>query len=123
MSSRSGKSSFFEALKRRIEELVKHIVMIPNCDRILTVAYRTWLCSIRLGLVVGGLGNEDIIVCLQYVAGVGNDPREGWIFNLVKQVLDFDPKGEYIRAWVQELPDVNLGEPNKERGSTTLIVW
>jgi deoxyribodipyrimidine photo-lyase len=42
----------------------------------------------------------------QYVAGVGNDPRaggEGRVFNPVKQAGDYDPRGEYIRAWVPEL--------------------
>ena len=50
----------------------------------------------------------------QYVAGVGNDPRAaaaaaaggnpgGRVFNPVKQALDYDPRGEYIAAWVPEL--------------------
>jgi deoxyribodipyrimidine photo-lyase len=38
----------------------------------------------------------------QYAAGVGNDPREGRIFNPVKQALDYDPKGEYIKQWIPE---------------------
>ncbi|EJD02416.1 cryptochrome, partial [Fomitiporia mediterranea MF3/22] len=41
-----------------------------------------------------------------YVAGVGNDPRENRMFNPVKQANDYDPKGEYIRAWVEEARDV-----------------
>ncbi|KAF2636545.1 cryptochrome [Massarina eburnea CBS 473.64] len=44
----------------------------------------------------------------QYVAGVGNDPRQGRIFNPVKQALDYDSKGEYIKAWVPELREVQL---------------
>lgn len=44
----------------------------------------------------------------QYVAGVGNDPRQGRVFNPVKQALDYDPKGEYIKAWVPELRELNL---------------
>jgi len=51
----------------------------------------------------------------QYVAGVGNDPREGRLFNPVKQALDYDPKGEYIKAWVEELRDLDIG-PDKEGG-------
>ncbi|RDW80142.1 hypothetical protein BP6252_04780 [Coleophoma cylindrospora] len=41
----------------------------------------------------------------QYVAGVGNDPRgeNGRIFNPVKQGFDYDPQGEYVKAWVPEL--------------------
>ncbi|OBT66473.1 hypothetical protein VE03_03682 [Pseudogymnoascus sp. 23342-1-I1] len=43
----------------------------------------------------------------QYVAGVGNDPRgEGRSFNPIKQSWDYDPKGEYCRAWIVELAGV-----------------
>lgn len=44
----------------------------------------------------------------QYVAGVGNDPRQGRVFNPVKQALDYDSQGEYIRAWVPELRKIEL---------------
>ncbi|KAL6710821.1 hypothetical protein ACN47E_007878 [Coniothyrium glycines] len=44
----------------------------------------------------------------QYVAGVGNDPRQGRVFNPVKQALDYDPQGEYIKAWVPELRGIKL---------------
>lgn len=50
----------------------------------------------------------------QYVAGVGTDPRKGRKFNPVKQALDFDHNGEFIKRWVQELRNVNLGEPDEE---------
>ncbi|KAK3169021.1 hypothetical protein OEA41_005469 [Lepraria neglecta] len=46
----------------------------------------------------------------QYTAGVGNDPREARIFNPVKQgdaddmqAHDYDPQGEYVKNWVEEL--------------------
>lgn len=60
----------------------------------------------------------------QYNAGVGNDPRESRTFNPVKQVrvvyavhifgaglllifgykaFDYDPRGEYVKTWVEEL--------------------
>jgi deoxyribodipyrimidine photo-lyase len=40
----------------------------------------------------------------QYVAGVGNDPRgEARVFNPIKQACDYDPQGEYCKAWVEEL--------------------
>jgi deoxyribodipyrimidine photo-lyase len=40
----------------------------------------------------------------QYVAGVGNDPRgEARVFNPIKQGCDYDPAGEYCKAWVEEL--------------------
>jgi deoxyribodipyrimidine photo-lyase len=48
----------------------------------------------------------------QYVAGVGNDPRgEARVFNPVKQAFDYDPEGEYIKAWVPELR--GLDDPQK----------
>lgn len=48
----------------------------------------------------------------QYVAGVGNDPRgEARVFNPVKQAFDYDPEGEYIKAWVPELG--GLEDPQK----------
>ena len=43
----------------------------------------------------------------QYVAGVGNDPRgDARVFNPVKQAMDYDHNGEYVRTWVPELRDV-----------------
>ncbi|KAL2042721.1 hypothetical protein N7G274_004480 [Stereocaulon virgatum] len=39
----------------------------------------------------------------QYTAGVGNDPREARMFNPVKQAHDYDPQGEYVKNWVEEL--------------------
>jgi deoxyribodipyrimidine photo-lyase len=44
----------------------------------------------------------------QYVAGVGNDPREGRLFNPVKQAFDYNKKGEYIKTWVPELRGLDL---------------
>ena len=41
-----------------------------------------------------------------YVAGVGNDPREDRYFNLVTQTLRYDSNGEFIIRWVPELRDV-----------------
>lgn len=39
-----------------------------------------------------------------YVAGVGTDPRSRQ-FNVVKQSLNYDPSGEYVRTWIRELKD------------------
>jgi deoxyribodipyrimidine photo-lyase len=40
----------------------------------------------------------------QYMAGVGNDPRgETRVFNPIKQACEYDPRGEYVMAWVPEL--------------------
>jgi len=41
-----------------------------------------------------------------YIAGVGNDPREYRYFNVLKQALDYDPDGEYVRIWIPELSKV-----------------
>lgn len=38
-----------------------------------------------------------------YLAGVGNDARGDRIFNIAKQARDFDPQGEYVRYWVENL--------------------
>ncbi|KAF2116686.1 cryptochrome DASH [Lophiotrema nucula] len=48
----------------------------------------------------------------QYVSGVGNDPRQGRIFNPVKQAFDYDPHGKYIKAWVPELRGVRTTKHN-----------
>ncbi|KAI9655517.1 MAG: hypothetical protein M1821_005310 [Bathelium mastoideum] len=46
-----------------------------------------------------------------YVAGVGNDPRgEARKFNPVKQGMDYDSKGEYVKGWVGELSGVYGGK-------------
>ena len=45
----------------------------------------------------------------QYVAGVGNDPRgEDRVFNPVKQAFDYDPEGEYVKAWMEEVRHADL---------------
>lgn len=46
----------------------------------------------------------------QYVAGVGNDPRETRMFNPVKQGFDYDPKGNYVKMWIEPLR--RLDDPN-----------
>jgi len=38
-----------------------------------------------------------------YAAGVGNDPRQNRKFNMIKQGMDYDGKGEFVRLWVEEL--------------------
>ena len=39
----------------------------------------------------------------RYVSGVGNDPRDNRIFNVVKQGLDYDKSTEYITRWLPQL--------------------
>lgn len=45
-----------------------------------------------------------------YSAGIGNDPREDRKFNMIKQALDYDPDGDYIRMWVPELAKISGGK-------------
>lgn len=44
-----------------------------------------------------------------YSAGIGNDPRENRKFNMIKQGLDYDGNGDYIRLWVPELQEIKGG--------------
>ncbi|MEM9936992.1 MAG: DASH family cryptochrome [Bacteroidota bacterium] len=49
-----------------------------------------------------------------YVAGIGNDPRENRYFNVVSQAKRYDAKGEYVKTWVPELaelPHSQIQEP------------
>jgi deoxyribodipyrimidine photo-lyase len=40
----------------------------------------------------------------QYLAGIGNNPCSPTrIFNPVKHAFDYDPQGEFVKAWVPEL--------------------
>jgi deoxyribodipyrimidine photo-lyase len=41
-----------------------------------------------------------------YVAGVGNDPREDRYFNILKQATQYDERGDYVRHWLPELANV-----------------
>jgi deoxyribodipyrimidine photo-lyase len=38
-----------------------------------------------------------------YVAGIGNDPREDRYFNPKRQAALYDPKAEFIKRWIPEL--------------------
>lgn len=38
-----------------------------------------------------------------YVAGIGNDPRENRIFNPKRQAQMYDPEAEFIKLWIPEL--------------------
>lgn len=42
-----------------------------------------------------------------YIAGVGNDPQKGRKFSIENQSLKYDPKGEYVKMWLQN----NLVKP------------
>lgn len=50
-----------------------------------------------------------------YVAGVGNDPRENRYFNMVKQANMYDAKGQYVKLWLPQLarvPAPQVHEPH-----------
>ena len=38
-----------------------------------------------------------------YTAGIGNDPRQDRKFNMIKQAMDYDTDGDFVRLWVPEL--------------------
>jgi deoxyribodipyrimidine photo-lyase len=43
-----------------------------------------------------------------YIAGVGNDPRENRYFNILNQALRYDSKGEYVKLWLPELKNIPI---------------
>jgi deoxyribodipyrimidine photo-lyase len=45
----------------------------------------------------------------QYVAGIGNDPREDRYFNILSQAERYDETGAYVRHWLPELAGVPDG--------------
>lgn len=40
------------------------------------------------------------------IAGVGNDPKENRALNVIKQAVEADPKGQYVKLWVPELSSI-----------------
>ena len=51
-----------------------------------------------------------------YIAGVGNDPRENRYFNIMSQATRYDVAGEYVKLWLPEL--VNLPVEKVHRPDT-----
>ncbi len=41
-----------------------------------------------------------------YVAGIGNDPRENRYFNILSQAKRYDGQGEYVKHWLPELENI-----------------
>lgn len=41
-----------------------------------------------------------------YVAGVGNDPRQNRYFNILHQARKYDPEGVFVRNWIPELDEI-----------------
>ena len=56
-----------------------------------------------------------------YAAGIGNDPRQDRKFNIIKQGLDYDPSGDYVRMWVPEL--AKLSEENNLTKGVIHFPW
>lgn len=48
-----------------------------------------------------------------YVAGVGNDPREDRYFNILSQATRYDEQGAYVKHWLPELADVPADRVHK----------
>jgi deoxyribodipyrimidine photo-lyase len=48
-----------------------------------------------------------------YVAGVGNDPREDRYFNILSQATRYDEQGAYVKHWLPELADVPANRIHK----------
>ena len=45
-----------------------------------------------------------------YAAGIGNDPRENRKFNMIKQAIDYDGDGDFVRLWVPEVSKLQGGD-------------
>ena len=41
-----------------------------------------------------------------YAAGIGNDPRQDRKFNMIKQGLDYDAEGKFVKTWIPELEKI-----------------
>jgi deoxyribodipyrimidine photo-lyase len=41
-----------------------------------------------------------------YIAGVGNDPRENRYFNILSQAKRYDSKGEFVKYWIPQLSNI-----------------
>jgi deoxyribodipyrimidine photo-lyase len=52
-----------------------------------------------------------------YIAGVGNDPREDRYFNTESQVKKYDPKGSYVKLWLQQNSIGQVKNQKLEMGS------
>lgn len=51
-----------------------------------------------------------------YVAGIGNDPRENRYFNVISQGKRYDAKGDFVKHWLPQLaslPSQLIHEPHK----------
>jgi len=59
----------------------------------------------------------------QYVSGVGNDPRVERIFNPVKQALDYDGEGEYIKTWIPQLRDLKISPDTEDRDTILMGIY
>ena len=56
-----------------------------------------------------------------YAAGIGNDPRQDRKFNIIKQGLDYDPIGDFVKMWVPELSQ--LSEENSLTKGVIHFPW
>ena len=54
-----------------------------------------------------------------YIAGVGNDPRENRYFNILKQAKRYDLKGDYVKIWCPELARIPFDKIHQPDTLTT----
>ncbi|WP_160164885.1 cryptochrome/photolyase family protein [Candidatus Acidianus copahuensis] len=87
--------------------------LMENKLRLLTSYFLTKVLLIdwRKGMeyFMKNLLDGDFVINLgnwQWIAGVGTDMRPLRKFNIVEQGKRIDPRGEYIKKWVEELRDV-----------------
>lgn len=58
---------------------------------------------------------------LNYIAGVGADPREDRYFNIMSQAKRYDPKGDYVRYWIPELGAIEGGDIHHPEGYDKIL--
>ncbi|MFF2013224.1 cryptochrome/photolyase family protein [Streptomyces sp. NPDC058195] len=111
---------------------LRHEGWMHNRGRLLVASFltKTLYVDWRVGarhfldlLVDGDLANNQLN--WQWMAGTGTDTRPNRVFNPVTQGKRYDPDGDYVRRWVEELACVQGGAvhepwklPAQERSKT-----
>lgn len=73
--------------------------------RLLGISWQEGFAHFDRYLLDGDVGNDA--GNWQWVAGTGSDPRRARVLNPVRQARRFDPSGDYVRRYVEELADVD----------------
>jgi deoxyribodipyrimidine photo-lyase len=72
--------------------------------RRLGIAWQEGFAHFDRYLLDGDVGNNA--GNWQWVAGTGSDPRRARVLNPVRQARRFDPSGDYVRRYVEELTEI-----------------